>query len=251
MDEGISYKVLENTIYRFWDVIGKFKITADSIIVDPAENVDKVILRNFLLGTVFATLLRLKGLFVLHASSININGSAVAFSGFKGYGKSTTAMAFYNEGYPIVADDYITIQFDNDIPIIFPGFPSLRLSSKSRAAMGLNFDKSNLEKDIMDKSYASVPKSFSSNKISLKRVYILQRSKKTKIIDLKPQEAFMEIVKNTFGIHMFSKSELPNNFFQCEKLVKKINVSILEIPDSLEKMNEVVKIVEQDIGDRL
>ena len=61
---------------------------------------DKIILRNFLLGTVFATFLRLRGLFVLHASSVNINGSAVAFSGFKGYGKSTTAMAFYNEGYP-------------------------------------------------------------------------------------------------------------------------------------------------------
>ena len=88
--------------------------------------------------------------------------------------------------------------------------------------MGLNFDKYNLEKDIMDKTYVSVPKSFSSNKIPLKRIYILQRGKESKIIDLKPQEAFMELVKNTFGIHMFSKSELPNNFFQCEKLVKKL-----------------------------
>ena len=132
------------------------------------------ILRNFLLGTVFATLLRLRGLFVLHASSVNINGSAVAFSGFKGYGKSTTAMAFYNEGYPVVADDYITIEFnDNDIPMISPGFPCLRLSSKSRKAMGLNFDKYNLEKNIIDKKYTSVPKSFSSHKIPLKKIYIL------------------------------------------------------------------------------
>ncbi|MBZ2166323.1 hypothetical protein [Methanobacterium spitsbergense] len=251
LDEGISYKLLDNTIYRFWDVIGKFKITADSIIVNSAENVDKVILRNFLLGTVFATLLRLKGLFVLHASSINMNGSAIAFSGFKGSGKSTTAMAFYNEGYPIVADDYITIQFDGDIPIIFPGFPSLRLSSKSRAAMGLNFDKSNLERNIMDKAYASVPKSFSSNKIPLKKVYILQRNKESKIIDLKPQEAFMELIKNTFSIHMFSKLELPDNFVQCERIVKNLDLSILVIPDSLEKIHEVTRMVEMDIEDKL
>jgi hypothetical protein len=252
IDEGFSYEVTEDSIYRFWDEIGKFKITKDTIVIDPTPEIDNIILRTFLLGTVFATLLRLRGLFVLHASSVNINGSAIAFSGFKGYGKSTTAMAFYNGGYPIVADDYITIEFDsNDILIISPGFPSLRLSSKSREVMGLNFDKANLEKNIMDKTYASVPKSFSSYKIPLKKIYMLQRGKESRIIDLKPQETFMELVKNTFGIHIFSKLELPDNFFQCEKIVKNVDVSILEIPDSLEKIHEVVNIVEEDIGDEL
>ena len=51
----------------------------------------------------------------------------------------------------------------------------------------------------------------------------------------------MELVKNTFGIHMFSKLELPNNFFQCEKIVKNIDISILEIPDSLEKIHRSCK----------
>lgn len=100
LNGGYSYKVTENSIYRFGDDIGKFKITNTSITVDPVQGLNKIILRTFLLGTVFATLLRLRCLFVLHASSVNINGSAIAFSGFKGYGKSTTAMAFYNEGYP-------------------------------------------------------------------------------------------------------------------------------------------------------
>ena len=51
----------------------------------------------------------------------------------------------------------------------------------------------------------------------------------------------MELVKNTFGIQMFSKLELPDNFFQCERIVKKIDVSILEIPDSLEKIHRSCK----------
>jgi hypothetical protein len=37
LDEGVSYKVTENSIYRFWDIIGKFKITKDSIIIDPVK----------------------------------------------------------------------------------------------------------------------------------------------------------------------------------------------------------------------
>jgi hypothetical protein len=250
LNEGFSYNVTKNAIYRFWDDIGKFKITKSSITIDPAHGLNKIILRTFLLGTVFATLLRLRGLFVLHASSVNINGSAVAFSGFKGYGKSTTAMTFYNEGYPVVADDYIAIEFDNnDIPIISPGFPSLRLSSESMEHTSLNHDKSNLGSDMMDKTYASVPKCFSSNKIPLKKIYILQRDKESKIINLKSQEAFMELVKNTFGIHMFSKSELPDNFFKSQMLLKNIDVAILKISNSLKEIRMVVKIVEEDIGE--
>ncbi len=252
LDEGISYKITENEIYRFWDEIGKFKITKDSIIVDPEEDLNEIILRNFLLGTVFATFLRLSGSFVLHASSVDINGSAVAFTGFKGYGKSTTTLAFYKEGYPVIADDYIPIEFGkNNIPFISPGFPSLRLSSKSRETMGLKLDKSNLKNNNMDKTYVSVPKSFSSYKIPLKKIYLLQRGKKSKITRLKPPEAFMELVKNTFGIHMFSKSELPDNFFLCERLVKKIDISILEVPNSLKDIQEIVKIVEEDVGVKL
>jgi hypothetical protein len=103
----------------------------------------------------------------------------------------------------------------------------------------------------MAKTYASVPKFFSNNKIHLKKIYILHCNKESKIIDLKPKEAFMELVKNTFGIHMFSKLELPDNFFQCERLVKNVEVSVLEIPDCLEKIHEVIRIVEEDMEDEL
>jgi len=72
-------------------------------------------------------------------------------------------MAFYNQGYPVVADDYIIIDFDiNNAPIVSPGFPSLRLSNETKESMGV--DKFNLDNKI----YFSASKSFSSNKISLK-----------------------------------------------------------------------------------
>ena len=129
-------------------------------------------------------------------------------------------MAFYNDGYPIIADDYISIEFDHEnIPTISPGFPSLRLSNESREFLGI--DKFNSNNQI-DKTYLSTLKSFSNNKIPLKKIYILQRDEKSKIINLKPQEAFMELVKNTFGIYMFSKLEPPDNFFQCERIVKNL-----------------------------
>ncbi len=93
--------------------------------------------------------------------------------------------------------------------------------------MGLNFDKTKPEKSILDKTYVSVPKSFSSNKLPLKKIYILKRGEETKITNFNTQDRFIELIKNTFGIHMFSNLELPNNFFQCEKIIKNIDLFII------------------------
>jgi len=249
LSDGFSYKVTKEAIYRFWDDIGKFKITNKSIIIDTNLSADELILRTYILGTVLATLLRLRGLFILHASCVNLNGNAVCFSGFKGYGKSTTAMAFYKEGYHIVADDYVLIKVAaDDIYFTYPGFPNLRLSFKSRELMGLNSEVSTLNSGKVDKTYVSAPASFSTNKLPLKKIYILRRGKRSGILDLKTQEAFLELVKNTFGIHMFSKLELPNNFFECEKIVNNVNIAILEIPDGIESLSNIIKKVEEDLG---
>lgn len=246
--EGESYKVTPNAIYRYWDFVGKFKITKNSIIIEPNPKLEKMVFRNFLLGTVFATFLRLRGLFVLHASSVNINGYAVAFAGFKGLGKSTTALNFYKKGYPIISDDYIAIELDHsDIPVVSSGFPKLRISNNTREAMG--FKKLNIKHNsIIDKTYMDAPNLFLVNKFPLIKIYILQRNNQFNIVPLNNQEKFIELVRNTFGIEMFSKSELPNNFFQCAKLAKILNLSILKLPNSIQSLQDVLKIIECDSG---
>ena len=93
-------------------------------------------------------------------------------------------------------------------------------------------------KEILNKTYVSFPKSFSNEQIPLKKIYIIKRGHNFKITNLKTQEAFIELVRNTFGIELFSKSELPNNFFQCKKIVNNVNISILEIPESLKRYSK-------------
>ena len=160
--EGNNFKVTENAIYRFWNEIGRFKISNGSeIIVNPSITINQRILRSFILGTVFASLLYQRGLLVLHASAVNINNEAIAFLGDKGYGKSTTAMAFYNEGYPILADDYIAIDFEDKVPLVYPGFPSLRLSHKSRVYGGFNSKKIYFKDQELDKIHVPAINNFS------------------------------------------------------------------------------------------
>lgn len=248
IDTGPSHITTEDSIYRFWDEIGIFKINNNSITINPVKGLDIQILRNFLLGTVFATLLRFKGFFVLHASSVNINGNAICFSGFKGFGKSTTAMVFYNAGFPVIADDYVVIKINkNGFPYVIPGFASLKLSYNSKKFLNLKVDKLNLERNI--KTYISTSRSFLSNPILIKKIYVLKRSNRSKIVELSLQDAFLELVKNTFGIEMFSKSELLNNFFVSKNVLNKVDVSVLEVNDSLKDLTNIVEMVEKDVTD--
>ena len=67
-------------------------------------------------------LLHQRGRMVLHASAVNINDGAVAFMGHNGAGKSTTTFSFMASGYPLVADDILSLEFREGVPYGVSGF---------------------------------------------------------------------------------------------------------------------------------
>src|SRR4030095_1234075 len=56
-------------------------------------------------GAILGFLLRVRGILCLHASVLAIGDRAIALVGDAGSGKSTTAAAFVQLGYPLVSDD--------------------------------------------------------------------------------------------------------------------------------------------------
>ncbi|HLY79176.1 MAG TPA: hypothetical protein VKQ70_07365 [Caulobacteraceae bacterium] len=64
----------------------------------------------FLIGTVFGILLHQRGLVVLHASGVELNGRAALFLGASGAGKSTLAAALAQRGYRLVTDDFCVVK---------------------------------------------------------------------------------------------------------------------------------------------
>jgi len=248
LNEGSYFRETKNAKYRFWDDIGKFKIqNGNNIIVDPAKAVDKILLRKFILGTIFANLLNQRGLLVLHASAVNINNSVVAFLGAKNKGKSTIALKFYENGFPIVADDYIPIQFENNIPFVYTGFPQLKLSSKTLNHSSFNYKKNNFNNSTseFEKFYFTTKKHFTQNKLPLKSIYMLERGKFFFIDTFKPQKAFIELTKNNFGIRNYNNSKLKQSFFQCNNLIKNVTIKKL-ITGDLENLPEIVNLCLED-----
>lgn len=99
----------------------------DSVVIhpDPDGPVDMVPI--FLAGNVFALLLTLRGLEVLHGSAVAVGDSAVAFIGHSNAGKSTLAGEACAAGASLVADDVLAVEVDGDGARCVRGGPELRL----------------------------------------------------------------------------------------------------------------------------
>jgi hypothetical protein len=83
--------------------------------------------------------------------------------------------------------------------------------------------------------------------LPIKKIYILEKDQKTKISDLKPQEALIELIRHTYCNKLFQNYERSKNLIQCVNLMKNVDIKSLKINRSLEKLNELVELVEDDI----
>ena len=87
-------------------------------------------------GHVTALLLTLAGECVLHASAVAMEGSALAFVGSPGIGKSTLAALLCARGATFVTDDLLRLSVGGDGFRCYRGPPELRLRPDMRALVG-------------------------------------------------------------------------------------------------------------------
>ncbi|WP_337972137.1 hypothetical protein [Methanobacterium petrolearium] len=197
------------------------------------------------------TLLMQRGMLVLHASAVNIDGGAVAFIGCCGDGKSTIATTMNKIGYSFVTDDILTVKFDEiNKPSVFPSFPKAKLDENTIIYMKDKPDSfQKIHPETKKYSY-NIIDNFSLNSLPLKNIYILENSNKNDIISLKAEDALIELIKNSYANNLFSDTEREKNLFQCANLVKKVPVKRLKILKSLNKLENLIKIVEKDVNSK-
>ena len=101
-------------------------------------------IRLFLLGSVFGVLCNQRGVLPLHASSVEVDGGAIAFASASGGGKSTLAAAFHRRGFKLLADDVTPVAFQDGSVRFLPGLRRIRLWPDSVRAFG--WDRGGLER---------------------------------------------------------------------------------------------------------
>jgi hypothetical protein len=217
------------------------------IVLDPDPGIHESVLRPFVLGAIISVLLRQRGLFVLHASSVVINGAAVAFMAESGWGKSTLAEAFHAQGYGILTDDVMAIQFDSQTPLVIPSFPQIKLWPDAAASLGHNPESLPLLNTETEKRVHRLSDRFLQTPVPLKRLYVLAIGTQHEIVSLSPQESFVELVRHSREVNVLNAPEfLGAHLHQCTRLIQQVPMRRLQRQHSLSALPDLIRLIEND-----
>jgi hypothetical protein len=188
---------------------------------------------SYLLGPMMGLALRFRGVLCLHASAVAIDDHIVAIMGQEGAGKSTTATAFAELGYPIVSDDLVPLFERDDRWFAHPAYPRLRLWPSSVELMAHVSDRfPQLPADWgVRRYYVDFERHayrFASRAMPLGAVYLLDRrvdDPDAPLIDaVPPQDTMMTLVANTFAARALDATMRAREFAQVGRLVDRVPV---------------------------
>jgi len=238
--------------YLFWQETGSFWVRGGrDIVVDPSPTVDEKMLRLFVLGPVLAILLRQRGHFLLHASAVAVAGEAVLFLGGSGWGKSTTAAALHARGHGLVTDDVAVLRVEGSHPMVLPSFPQLKLWPEAAVSLGNDPEKLPRWNPHLEKRARSAAHNFSSAPLPVKRIYVLDEGDTPEILPLRPQEAFVELTRHTYGSDYGLQTAMgvgsDSHFRKCASVVNKVSVCSLKRQKSLGRLPDLALSIEKDL----
>jgi hypothetical protein len=160
---------------------------------------------TYLLGPIFAFVLRLRGFACLHASAVALDGRAIALFGFAGAGKSTTAAAFALSGFSVLSDDLAVLVDRGDRFLVQPGYPRLNLWPDSVRTLFGSEGTLPLIAPTWDKRYLALDQEgcrFEPKPLPLGAVYILDEREEgltaPVVEELAGCSAFTALVANTY-----------------------------------------------------
>lgn len=210
------------------------------IISTPNAPVEKIC--QALLGVVMAVLLYQRGLYILHGSTVAIGGTALAFLGDSGAGKSSTFATLLAQGFVGVVDDLTAIQLSSQGATVYAGVPKMKLSNE--VANTLNLSDSSSQYD--DESLFSFPSSQQSSSFSLSHLYILEYGSDFAIEPISRQQAIIEVLRYS-GLKSILELRDRILFKQAARLANCVHVYRLKRPRNLQQLPKMAGLLKDHI----
>lgn len=214
---------------------------------DPAADPD--LLAPLVLGPGLGLILLQRGTLALHASAVGLHGGASIFLGGPGWGKSTTAGALERRGHRLIADDIASVTRDGGEFLVQPGFPTLKLSSESAAALGHRYEDMHELHTPVRKRGRTLELSFEDDPLPLSRIYVLTEGDALEIKPITGGAALAELVRHSYAPSILRETGLSEtHLHQCAALAGGVPVRRLTRPRSLERIQELVEAIEGDVA---
>ncbi|MEM9540384.1 MAG: hypothetical protein AAGA60_12905 [Cyanobacteria bacterium P01_E01_bin.42] len=212
---------------------------------------------TYLLGPVLAFVLRWQKVLCLHASAIAVEGRAIAFVGIAGAGKSTTAAAFAQQGYPVLSDDVVALDWQENAPYVRPAYPRLRLWPESVDFLYGSRDRLPAivpSNPTWDKRYLDLTQekyTFQSSPLPLAQIYLLQGRQgenAPRIESISQQEAAIALIANTSTNYLLDRNLRKAEFASLTRLVGQVPVRKLYPHCDPAKLVKLVDLVLEAIA---
>lgn len=219
-----------------------------SMVLHPLKPIELEVLQGWLVGVLMATLLRQRGLFVLHGSAVAKDGVAIAFLGGSGWGKSTLAEAFLQRGYHFLTDDMLVIDMEADPPLVLPGHRFIRLHMDAGTQLVGDFDALPTVSSHTTKRVRPVERR-SEDPFPLGRVYVLDTAsaEANAVEPLDRQEALMHLMMHTRSKDLLTAPAFQSaQLTQSARLLRQVPVARLRRVRSLDVLQDVLDTVEND-----
>lgn len=241
------------TIWFVWEGLGVMKINEGrSIIIDPVPGILPSLLNQAVQSAGLGLILHQRQTMTLHASAVEINGGVVAFVGYKGAGKSTTAASLFAQGHQLVTDDLLVMKMDEAENIVsaFPGIPQLRLWPEAVVA-SLEEDPELLPRnsDLSTKRLRDAGSRFVGRALPLQAIYVLDFHKDdTTEVTVEPvpqRDACIELVRHSYALHYLgNRGASAGHLKQSQLLTSIVPVRRLLRPKDLAGIPKLVEKIE-------
>jgi len=236
-----------------WKTLGTYRISnGDTIDIDPVEGASSQHLSIPLFGAVFATLLHMRGMLVLHASSVARDGKCAIFLGDKGAGKSTTAFAMIADGCRLLSDDVVAITFDADgQPWVQSAFNQVKLLDDAAQKFGLDLEVAEQIHPLVEKRRHQAQGAFCNEATRAMAIYVLDRNTKGAVLPYLADEALKALIgfsyASRFGHEAFPAQIAIQHMQACARLINTAFVGKLIVPDTLAHIEDAVALVNEGL----
>jgi hypothetical protein len=210
---------------------------------------------TYLLGPVMGFVLLLRGFVSLHACAVVLGDYAVAIAGPAGSGKSTTAAAFAEAGYRVLAEDVVTLRDLGDKFLVQPAYPSIRLWPASVEALyGPAVTLPKLT-PTWDKCYLDLTQDkydFQQHPLPLAAIYMLAERREDSaapfVGNLAPAEALMSLIANTYATYLMDKQMRVREFELLPRLLNSIPLRRVTPHSDPARIGELCRTILEDFS---
>ena len=252
--EWYQYAQLDDgSSYASWREVGEFLVSADGsrILCARAAGAAVESFQIYLLNQALSFALVQQGFEPLHATTVIVDGEAIALLGDSGFGKSTLAASFLGAGHGLLTDDLLLLSPGKRGLDAYPGPPRIKLfPSIARRLLGA--DAQGVAINKLTRKQVITLGGGSLGPVPLRAIYALappqetRGSRRVQIEPLSPREAFFALVANTFNARIVHSRRLQRQVSETAQLLRTIPVKKLLYPRSLTLLPEVRKAILAD-----